>query len=257
MGQGNWQGNAPQQATPPYWGVPAGPPSGPAAYPGGPGGPGGPTPPGARRVSRGVLLGGVAALIVAAAVGGGVAVALSHGGGSGGNANGVTTSPSVHASTAVSTTVSAKPVTTRVSPPANPASCLVGTWKTTDQQIINTINGQQVVFTGSGPVSTVLANGSITTDYDGATYSANVNGNEWTETIQGVASGHWTVDNGNVLYSDLTSSGTQVLYENGVYNNSVSLQALPQSVPYQCSGNTFRESFPTGGSDQLTRVTAS
>jgi hypothetical protein len=54
-----------------------------------------------------------------------------------------------------------------------------------------------------------------------------------------------------------TSVTASVLEDNGTYNNSGPLQALPGAVPYQCSGNTLRESFPTGGSDQLTRIAAS
>jgi len=69
-----------------------------------------------------------------------------------------------------------------------------------------------------------------------------------------MANGHWGNENGDSLYSNLTSSGIEVLEDNGAYDNSGPLQALPGAVPYQCSGNTLRESFPTGGSDQLTRV---
>jgi hypothetical protein len=134
---------------------------------------------------------------------------------------------------------------------------VTGTWRAVDQQVINTINGQQIVFTGSGAVSTFLPDGQITTAYDSALYTAEVNGVEWTETIQGAATGHWAIENGDILYSSLTSSGTIVLEDNGTYNNSGPLQALPGAVPYQCSGNTLRESFPTGGSDQLTRIAAS
>ena len=43
----------------------------------------------------------------------------------------------------------------------------------------------------------------------------------------------------------------------GVLAEWTAWEALPGAVPYQCSGNTLRESFPTGGSDQLTRIAAS
>jgi hypothetical protein len=42
--------------------------------------------------------------------------------------------------------------------------------------------------------------------------------------------------------------------DDGIYNNSGPLEARPGAGRYQCSGDTLRESFPTGGSDQLTRV---
>jgi hypothetical protein len=188
--------------------------------------------------------------VAVAGIGAVLGVLLSSGGTSGGtghnaSAGGAVTTPRA----------SAPPVSTTPSPSPDPAACVTGTWKAVDQQVINTINGQQTVFTGSGAVSTFLPDGQITTTYDGAVYTAEVNGDEWTETLQGVATGHWAIENGSILYSSLTSSGTVVLEDNGTYNNSGPLQALPGSVPYQCSGNTLSESFPTGGSDQLTRVT--
>jgi hypothetical protein len=134
---------------------------------------------------------------------------------------------------------------------------VTGTWRAVDQQVLNNINGQQIVFTGSGAVSTFVAGGSYTTNYDNVVFSASVTGVQWTETLQGRVTGHWVIANGDILYSSLTSSGTEVLDENGQYNNSGPLEALPAAIPYVCSGSTLRESFPTGGSDQLTRVTKS
>ena len=47
-------------------------------------------------------------------------------------------------------------------------------------------------------------------------------------------------------WKSVTSDGTETLYADGSYNNSGPLEALPGAVPYQCSSNTLRESFPTG-----------
>jgi hypothetical protein len=199
--------------------------------------------------------------VAVAAIGAVLGVLLSSGGTSSGPGHSVaaggpvSTSPTASASRAATDGPSA--ASTASSAPPSPAACVTGSWKAVDQQVINTINGQQIVFTGSGAVSTFLPDGQITTAYDSALYTAEVNGVEWTETIQGAATGHWAIENGDILYSSLTSSGTIVLEDNGTYNNSGPLQALPGAVPYQCSGNTLRESFPTGGSDQLTRIAAS
>jgi hypothetical protein len=85
-------------------------------------------------------------------------------------------------------------------------------------------------------------------------FRATVDGVQWTEVLRGTAAGHWAVDNGDILYSAITSDGTEILYADGTYNNSGPLEALPGAVPYQCSGNTLREAFPTGGSSQLARL---
>lgn len=103
-------------------------------------------------------------------------------------------------------------------------------------------------------MSTFLADGTITTTYGNEVFRATVDGVQWTEVVRGTAAGHWAVDNGDILYSAITSDGTETLYADGSYNNSGPLEALPGAVPYQCSSNTLRESFPTGGSTQLARL---
>jgi serine/threonine protein kinase len=215
-------------------------------------------PTGARRISPRILV-AAAAVVAAAGVGTALAVSLNSGSTSSGQ---VTADGAAASSVATSSVTTAKSATSPVAAPStassspNPAACLVGTWKAVDQQLISTINGQQVVFTGGGAVSTFLPNGTITSLYQDETFRATISGVTWTEVLEGTATGHWAVDNGDILYSNLTSSGTETLYEDGNYNNSGPLEALPGANPYQCSGNTLRESFPAGGSDQLTRVTS-
>jgi Protein kinase domain len=249
-------GPAPQPGT----GSPVTPGTGSAATPG----PGGGTWAGAGRIIRKPL---VAALAVAAVAGIGAAagVLLSSGGASSSPGNGssrnngaagtATTSQPASTASAAGTlrqaTTSPKP---KASPPPNPAACVTGTWKSVNQQLISNINGQPTVFTGSGAVSTFLADGTITTTYSNEVFRATVDGVQWTEVLRGTAAGHWAVDNGDILYSAITSDGTEILYADGIYNNSGPLEALPGAVPYQCSGNTLRESFPTGGSSQLARL---
>ena len=217
----------------------------------------------------------VLAVVAVAGIGAALAVVLSSGGtssdtGNSASAGGAASSPQATASGAATGRTTAGGTaaggtatggtaagSARATAPPNPAACVTGTWRAVDQQTLNNINGQQIVFTGSGAVSTFVAGGSYTTNYDNVVFSASVNGVHWTEILQGRVTGHWVTANGDILYSSLTSSGTEVLDENGQYNNSGPLEALPAAVPYVCSGGTLRESFPTGGSDQLTRVTKS
>ena len=142
----------------------------------------------------------------------------------------------------------AVPSTAEAEPAAEPGCLRDRHLEVGQPAAISNINGQQTVFTGSGAVSTFLADGTITTTYSNEVFPATVDGVQWTEVLRGRATGHWAVENGDILYSSLTSNGTEILYANGNYNNSGPLEALPGAVPYLCSGNTLRESFPTGGS---------
>ena len=211
---------------------------------------------GRRRVSRRTLIAGLAALIVAAGIGGGLAALLSHGPDSGhaAAASGATGSktPAAPQSTPAlrRATASAKP-----SPPPNPAACLTGTWRAVDQQFTASINGQQTLFTGSGSIATLRSNGTATTVYDNTVFSADVDGVTWTQTFQGRSTGHWAVRGGNILFSSVSATGTVVLRDGGVYNNSGPLETQPSVTPYECSGNTLREYFSNGGDNELTRET--
>ena len=210
------------------------------------------------RVSRRTLIGAAAALVVAAGVGGGVAALLSResGAGHGTGANGTTdpttpaTSKSPPAATLRRATASARP-----SPSANPAACLIGTWRSVDQQFSASINGQQTLFTGSGAIATLRPNGTGTTAYHNTVFSADVNGVEWTQTFSGMSTGHWADRNGDILFSNVSSTGTVVLRDDGVVNNSGPLESAPGVTPYQCSATTLREYFTNGGDDELTRET--
>jgi hypothetical protein len=211
------------------------------------------------RIIRKPLVVAGLAVVAAAGIGAGLAVALSSGStstGTGNNASGggAATSPPVSASRAA--TVQRSSAVAKTTPPPNPAACVTGTWKLVEQQAVNNINGQQIVFTGSdGAMVTVRPDGTYTTNYDNEQLHATVNGVQWTETVQGTVNGHWSIANGEILYSSITPSGTRTLYEDGIYAYSGPLEILPTAAPYVCSGNTLRESFPTGGSNVLTRVT--
>jgi serine/threonine protein kinase len=207
-----------------------------------------------RRVSRRTLIAGLAALILAAGIGGGLAALLSQGPDSGhaAAASGATGSktPSAPQSTPVLRRVTAS---ARPTPPPNPAACLTGTWRAVDQQFTASINGQQTLFTGSGAVATLRPDGIGTTVYDNTVFSADVDGVEWTQTFQGTSTGHWAVRGGDILFSNVSATGTVVLRDGGVFNNSGPLETAPGVTPYECSGNTLREYFSNGGDNELTR----
>jgi serine/threonine kinase PknH len=189
-----------------------------------------------------------------AGIGGGLAALLSQGPDSGhaAAASGATGSktPSAPQSTPVlrRATASARP-----SPPPNPAACLTGTWRAVDQQFTASINGQQTLFTGSGAIATLRPDGTGTTVYDNTVFSADVDGVEWTQTFQGRSTGHWAVRGGDILFSNVSATGTVVLRDGGVFNNSGPLETAPGVTPYECSGNTLREYFSNGGDNELTR----
>jgi hypothetical protein len=230
--------------------------------------PGGTSSGGIRRFGRWPLVAALA-VVAAAGIGAVLGVVLSSGGPSGGSGNDAAGNTSSAAATssgagvprqstaAGGTTAPAAGSTgarATASQTPNPAACVTGSWRVTDQQVVNNINGQQVVFTGSGATSTFRPGGTYTTDYNNVHLYANVNGVEWSEVVQGTVNGHWAVDNGVMSSSSVSANGTETLYESGIYNNSGPLEALPVAAPYQCSGNTLRESFPTGGSAVATRV---
>jgi len=211
-----------------------------------------------RRVGRGPLIGVLAAAILAAGIGGGLAALLSHPGGSGPGAGaiGATRSPSA-AATKTATALRRSTASARPSPSPDPAACVTGSWRSVNQQFTASINGQQILFTGSGAQAILRTDGTGTTFYDGTVFSADVNGVDWTQTFQGTTTGHWAVKNGDILFSAVSSAGTVVLRDDGLYNNSGPLESQPGAVPYECSGNTPREYFPNGGSDELIRETPS
>lgn len=212
------------------------------------------------------MIGAAAALILAAGLGGGLAALLSQGAGTGHGAaaDGAASSATASASTARAASAAASAsaaalratASARPSPSANPSACLIGTWRAVDQQFSASINGQQTLFTGAGAIATLRPDGTSTTAYHDTVFSADVNGVEWTQTFLGSSTGHWSVRNGDILFSGVSVTGTVVLRDDGVVNNSGPLESEPGVTPYQCSGNTLREYFTNGGDDELTRETA-
>lgn len=115
------------------------------------------------------------------------------------------------------------------SPKPSPSSaldwCLFGTWKQTLEQI-----GASTIQYGSG-----------------ATYTARVNGNLWSEVVTGSGTYNYTTQNGMMLFSDVITHGTQALYENGSYNNGGPLTLSTQPERYTCSASSLVVFEPNGG----------
>jgi hypothetical protein len=84
-------------------------------------------------------------------------------------------------------------------------------------------------------------------------FSADVDGVERTQTFQGTSTGHWAVRGGDILFSNVSATGTVVLRDGGVFNNSGPLETAPGVTPYERSGNTLREYFSNGRDNELTR----
>jgi Protein kinase domain len=135
-------------------------------------------------------------------------------------------------------------------------ACLVGTWIVVDSDLLNTINGSPVQFTGgrSGDYMIVQADGNGYENFSGEVLSATINGNSWTDVFAGSVTMHVDTDGGSMYFSDVVPSAnaSQTLYENGSYNNSDPTTLEPGGDRYVCSGNTLRM-FWSVGSSVLTR----
>jgi hypothetical protein len=197
-------------------------------------------------VGSGLAALGVAALIVAA-----VLVLGNHGG------NIPLAKQSLAAAPGQSTTLrqqAAPPPSASPSPTTALDSCLVGNWKASAVDLLNTINGAPVQFTGGGTRLTVRPDGSAVSDWPGVVLTATVNGDSWTDVLRGTATMHLETYGGSMLVSGVTPSKNAewTLYDNGVYNNSGPLTVEPGPTRYTCAGNSLRE-FPDNGSLELAR----
>jgi hypothetical protein len=153
--------------------------------------------------------------------------------------------------------------THNVSRPSSPAatassgldSCLFGTWRQTLEQIPDTINGDPITLSGGyGMIETFSPSGVATMQYGGGiTYTATLNGNVWSEVINGSATYDYTTQDGMLLSSNVIANGTQALDENGSYDNGGPLTLNTEPARYTCSGNTLKIFSPNGDNENLTR----
>jgi serine/threonine kinase PknH len=125
-------------------------------------------------------------------------------------------------------------------------TCLVGTWNVTLQQVINTINGAPVEFSGdNGWTVTVQASGAASETWTNSVLTAEVDGNDWEEIINGTATYDVKSVGTQLVFSNESASGTLELLENGSYNSGDPLTIVSASATYSCSGNVLRETQPT------------
>jgi molecular chaperone DnaK len=224
---------------------------GPGGLPGGPGGLPGGLRRGWRGLPRGVLAGAAAAAVLLAALAGYGVFSLTRPGSSPGAASG----PPHLARGAADRARKKTPASPSPSPaPTTVAQCLIGTWTDTGEDFSETFNGAPVTFTGGvGAIQIFEPNGINILEYNHTTYTTHLNGNTWTEVETGRASVHYAVQNGVLLSSNLSASGTVELLENGSYNNGapMTLNMDPDNVT--CSGNTLRLYATDGASVNLTR----
>ena len=193
------------------------------------------------------------AIVAALGIGTALAFALSPGGasssGSGSNA-GLGGAPSPRATT-TGVAAGASPAAT-----ANPGACLVGTWRDIDQQLVDNSTGKPILFTGSGEILTVNANGTFTGNYDNVVLTAHYGDVNYTATLNGTSSGTWAVDGGQLVVGDNSSNITEVLTENGAYAGTGKLSTTSITAAYTCSATTVIETFATGGGNDFVRVSS-
>jgi molecular chaperone DnaK len=199
-----------------------------------------PTAPGRRGVRLAVAVGLTLALLSGAVV-----AELARGDDNPGTLAGATPSPTP------SPTPSASP-----SPNPFPVDpCMVGTWRSLTRQSYNTIDGDEVQFSGgAGVIMTTRANGTFTTDFNRMKgMTANHDGVRWTQEITGSVSGNVTHRDGLEYVTNLKSRGKISLKRNGRLNNQIPLSLVLDGNRYACSETSLRY-FGGGFAAEYVRV---
>jgi hypothetical protein len=216
---------------------------------------GGQPRPGGRRISRWAVAASVAATAVLVGLAGyGVVALVSNRGHTSNNhvaggGHGPSRRPSPTAAPSKKPSPSPTP-----SPSSTLDQCLIGTWRQTLEQFPDTLDGVPVTFSGGAGVIQVFSPAGVNTlQYSNATYTAQENGNTWSQVDNGTATVNYTTQDGMLLSSDLVQSGTWTLYEDGSYSNSGPLTENIAPDRYTCSGNSLQLFAPNGDSIDLTR----
>jgi serine/threonine protein kinase len=205
----------------------------------------------AHGISRWALIAAIAAAAVLIGLAAYAGVTLAHRGNASHNhvADPGRHQPAHRPRAAASTSASPKP-----SPSSTLDQCLVGTWQQTLEQLPGTIDGITVTFSGGSGVTQVFTSAGVNTiTYSNATYTAQEDGNAWTQVDNGTATVTYTTQDHMLLSSDLIQSGTWTLYENGAFSNSGQLSENIEPDRYVCSGNSLQIFAPNGDSIDLTR----
>lgn len=134
-------------------------------------------------------------------------------------------------------------------PRTSVASCLVGTWAVTLQQVNNTIDGQPVQFTGDNGWTVVINSaGQATENWTNSQLTAAVDGVNWEEIVNGAASYDVKSSGNQLSFSHQSVSGSYKLLEDGILNTSGKLQLQKGNSTYSCSGSSLRETSADGAS---------
>jgi hypothetical protein len=139
--------------------------------------------------------------------------------------------------------------------PTTVAQCLIGTWTDTgDDSMPNTLNGDPVTYSGGAGGIQIFEPGGINIlEYHNTTDTTHLDGNTWTELYNGRATVHYVLQNGVLLSSNMSASGTMELLENGSYSNSAPLTLNTEPDNVTCSGSTLRLYATNGASFSYTR----
>ncbi len=122
--------------------------------------------------------------------------------------------------------------------------CLVGTWQaTSDRETIDIPSVGPITVVGSGVVSHIHPDGSVTDSYAQATpYTAQYNGHTLTIEISGTVTSTITTANNTMSFHNIQASGTETWKVDGTaVGSSIPLSVDSDPVQYTCSNNTATE----------------
>jgi serine/threonine kinase PknH len=133
--------------------------------------------------------------------------------------------------------------------------CLFGTWTYTGEDIVSTIDGASVIYTGGAGITQSFQPDGITTlnDGDHGVYTTTYHGTRYTAINKGIATMHYQTQDGMLLLSDVSEHGTQEVVSNGVVQSSGPLTMNTEPERYSCSAETLRLYALNGSSVVETR----
>ena len=131
-----------------------------------------------------------------------------------------------------------------VAPSAAIDACLVGTWQATaDREQIDIPGIGPITVVGSGLVTHVHPDGSVTDDYSQAKpYTAQYNGHALSIEITGSVTATITTANNTISFHNIQANGTETWKVDGSQvGSSLPLSVDSDPVQYTCANNTATE----------------
>jgi hypothetical protein len=121
--------------------------------------------------------------------------------------------------------------------------CLVGSWRTSNEQQQLDVNGVGPVnVTGSGVVLHIGPDGSDLVDYaSAAPYLGTANGHRLQITIAGAIRGTISTSEGTITFKGMSATGTVTATVDGTVVTTIGLTPDTDPVSYTCSGDTATE----------------